>query len=391
MKRVLFFTHSLVGGGAEKTIINLSEYINKNVKEIESYICVVYDNEKVHTETSNVVVLQNKTSQGTKKLFKIPVILRQIKELKKIKKDLNIDVCISFLPGADFLNVWSRGKEKVIVSVRNKESFFASSILKKMYVKTSYIKSDLIVAISERVKYDVINSFGIKAEKVKVIYNPAPNIMLSGKIDEEFSRMFETKRVIINAGRLTEQKGQRHLIKAFSEVVKVLPDAHLVILGSGELEDELKKLVEHFNISDKVHFTGFVYNPYDFISKAEIFVFSSIVEGLGNVLIETMACRVPIISTDCDCGPRELLAPGTDLNKSTSEIEFAEFGVLVPTCNDNNVFNCLELIPNEILLSKAILELLGNIEILQNYKDKSGERIKDFSIEKVINEWSSII
>src|SRR5699024_7374870 len=151
---------------------------------------------------------------------------------------------ISFLPGADFLNVWSQGKEKIIVSVRNKESFFAKSMLKKWYVKMSYIKSDLIIAISERVKYDIVHSFGIDEKKVKVIYNPAPVIKLKGEVDEEFVKICQTKRVIINVGRLTQQKGQRYLIKAFKEVFKEIPQAHLVILGTGELETELKQLAK---------------------------------------------------------------------------------------------------------------------------------------------------
>ena len=288
--------------------------------------------------------------------------------------------------------MWSRGREKIVVSVRNKESFFANNFLKKWYVKWSYLRSDLIVAISERVKYDIVNRFGIAEEKVKVIYNPAPEIRLTGKVEEEFARICETKRVIINAGRLTEQKGQRHLVKAFYKVVEEVTDVHLVILGTGELETELKQLAIDLDIADKVYFAGFVYNPYDYISKSELFVFSSIVEGLGNILIETMACGVPIISTDCDCGPRELLAPGTDISKSTDEIEYGEYGILVPVCNRvENDTNKQSISDKELMLGVAIVELLQNQASKKEYKRKATEHTKDFMIDKIARQWDSII
>ena len=133
MKNIMFFTHHLWGGGAEKTVCNISNYINRNYVDIKSYVCVVYDEPKIRPDVDNVIVLNNKTTSKTLIVLKPLVILKQIKELRNIKRKNNIDVCISFLPGADLINVSSKVGEKTIVSVRNVESFFLTNPFKKVY------------------------------------------------------------------------------------------------------------------------------------------------------------------------------------------------------------------------------------------------------------------
>lgn len=383
MKNILFFTHYLVGGGAEKTVVNLAEYMNKTYQDIRAYIGVVYDDETVHAQLDCVRVLKSRTTPQMSKFRKLPIIIRQISELKKLKKELHIDVCISFLPGADFLNVWSKGKEKIVVSVRNKESFFVKNYLRKWYIKFCYNRSDRIIAISEGVKQDIVEYFGVKQEKVQVIYNPVPQAKPSEKTSEKFEELYDKKRIVINIGRLTEQKGQKYLLRAFKIAAERVPDAHLVILGTGELEKELADEIHRLQLQNNVTLMGFVYNPMDYVEKAEVFVFSSIVEGFGNVLLEVMRTGKPIISTDCDFGPRELLAPDTDFRKKTNQIEYAEYGVLVPvmTQEDQSIK----------MMADAVLQMLGNEQLRADYQKKSAERIKKFEIEQTAKEWFSML
>lgn len=388
MKKVLFFTHCLVGGGAEKTIINLAEYINKNRLGWEAYIGVVYTDRATEEElTTKVYVLKNATSPEMKKHEKAIVVLKQARELRKLKKELAIDTCVSFLPGADFLNVLSRGKERIVMSVRNKESFFVNSVFRKLYIKYCYAHADKIVAISKRVAYDICHFFGVKEDKVVTIYNPSPDFVVSDNVPEEFEKLIREKEVLITAGRLTEQKGQGYLIKAFSIIHKKCPNTHLLILGKGELENDLKKLVNELNLEQSVSFYGFVRNPYDYIARAEIFVFSSIVEGLGNVLVETLKCGTPIVSADCDCGPREILAPDTDFTYSTDKIEYAQYGVLVPVCKGDYHG---EITVEESKMAEAVIELLNNREIIENYVKKSQERVQHFEIGQVVEQWLQV-
>jgi len=391
MKKVLFFMHSLIGGGAEKTVLNLAKYMNENLPDVEAYICVVYDDERMHAETQNVIVLKNKTIPTMIKIRKIPIIAKQIIELKKIKKSLNIDVCISLLPGADFLNVASRNKEKVVVSVRNKESFFIQSIFKKWYIQYTYRHSDCIVAVAKRVKMDVVHYFGAPEEKVKVIYNPVPSFVLQGEIKKEFQVLLQTKKIVINVGRLTEQKGQGYLIRAFKEVVREVDNAHLVILGIGELNEELHSLIRDLKMEDHVTLLGFVYNPQDYLQNSEVFVLSSIVEGIANILLETLSCNTAIVSTDCDSGPREILAPETDCNQVTSGIEHASYGILVPVCGGDSFSRDAKLSEQELLLAQAIVEMIQDDNLRAEYQRRSHQRIADFEIESIVKQWMEII
>src|SRR5699024_8973667 len=127
------------------------------------------------------------------------------------------------------------------------------------------------------------------------------------------AKIFENP-TIVTVGRLAEQKGQWHLIRALNKVKKEIPDVKLIILGEGELEDYLKKLVNDYKLTENVHFLGFQKNPFKYITKSDMYVFPSLYEGFPNALAEGMVCGLPVISSDCESGPREILSPDLDLN-----------------------------------------------------------------------------
>ena len=124
------------------------------------------------------------------------------------------------------------------------------------------------------------------------------------------------------------------LIRAFSKVAEKNENINLAILGQGELKEDLEKLVAEYNLQDRVFLLGFQSNPFKYVSKSSVFVLSSLFEGLGNVVLEALACNVPIISTDCKSGPREILAPGTSLDKKIESAETNEYGILIPVMNN---------------------------------------------------------
>jgi glycosyltransferase involved in cell wall biosynthesis len=180
------------------------------------------------------------------------------------------------------------------------------------WVRLSYRFSDAIVAVSAGVADRVRKMPGISAEKVRVVYNPA----YSSRIHELAAapsphRWLEDRSipVIVGSGRLELQKDFTTLIKAFSLLRKGRA-VRLIILGEGSREAELHRLVEKLGIEEHVVFPGFVTNPWAYVARARVFVLSSIHEGLGNVLIEAMACGTPIVSTDCPAGPSEILQAG---------------------------------------------------------------------------------
>ena len=99
------------------------------------------------------------------------------------------------------------------------------------------------------------------------------------------------------------------LLAAFAKVLARRP-ARLIVLGKGRLLPTLTAQAEELGVARHVDFPGFVKNPYAFMAKAGVFVLSSRHEGLGNVLIQAMACGCPVVSTDCRYGPAEILEDG---------------------------------------------------------------------------------
>jgi glycosyltransferase involved in cell wall biosynthesis len=130
------------------------------------------------------------------------------------------------------------------------------------------------------------------------------------------------------AGRLTAQKDHYTLIKAFS-LLRARRRVRLVILGEGELLDSLQSLAVKLGVADDIAWPGFVENPYTWMKHCSLFVLSSAYEGLPGVLIQAMACGVPVVSTDCPSGPAEILENG-------------RWGRLVPVGDAKALANAME-------------------------------------------------
>ncbi len=392
MKNVLMFTHSLSGGGAEKAVRRLSRYINSHDLGYKVFVCVVYDDPDYHGEVDNLLVLNTRSDKDDSKFTKAINVLKQINEIRKIKKRYEIDICVSFLPGADIINVLSGAGEKKIVSVRNKESLFTHNIFKKIYVKTSYKLCDKIVAVTEVVRQDCIDFFKVPPEKIVTIHNAVDEKKpAAGTIKTEIGKFMENSRILVNAGRLSVEKGQAHLIKAFSVIAPKYPDYKLLILGEGYFREKLQKLIEKLGLSERVLLAGRVNNPADYFSMSDIFVLASDVEGMPNVILEAMQSGLPCISTDC--GAREILAPKTPALSSTQNIEMAEYGILVPVCGYNSIEEddlTGSLSGEEKILAQAIEQLISDDELVSNYVEKGTECVDHFSVDKIVDAWINI-
>jgi len=179
-------------------------------------------------------------------------------------------------------------------------------------LKFAYRYADEIVAISTGVANEVAQLIKIPRERVQVFYLPVLNDrfdQLKTASVEDQSLLAEDIPNIVSVGRLTSAKDFATLIRAFSIVVKHLP-SRMIILGEGELRPELETLVLDLGLQDVILLPGFVDNCYPYMVACDLFVVSSAHEGLSMVLIEAMACGAPVVSTNCESGPREILEDG---------------------------------------------------------------------------------
>lgn len=175
-----------------------------------------------------------------------------------------------------------------------------------------YPGADRVVSVSQGVKDDLLDHLPLDREAIRVIYNPVVTPDLPEQADQPLDHPWFSDReppVILGVGRLTALKDFTNLLEAFARLRRSLP-ARLVILGKGALRPELETHVRTLGIKDSVDLPGFVDNPYKYMKQADVFALSSRYEGLGNVLIEAMACGTPVVSTDCPIGPSEILEGG---------------------------------------------------------------------------------
>ena len=195
--------------------------------------------------------------------------------------------------------------------------------------------------------------------KTKTIYNPSFSNkiveMSNEPIDDEKCSNIKTKKVIA-VGRLVNQKNFELIIRAFKVVLESV-DAHLIIIGEGEKRDELVKLIEELNIVNKVYFAGFKINPHNYVKNSDLFVLSSLYEGLPNSLIEAIAVDTPAIATNCLSGPSEILLDG-------------EGGDLVEVGNVEQ-------------LSKSIIKNLSDREYSKAKQKIAFEHLNRFSYDEV--------
>jgi len=397
MKKIYFLINSLGGGGAENVLIRIKDFIKpskiflleKEIKyQIENFLVEFISN---HTEKTNSLI----------KTFFIPFYAFNLS--KKVRKE---DVVLSFLWRANFVNCFLKFiiGHKAIISVRNDpiSSFKGLKKFNQLLIRILYKKADKIVAISKSVAVN-LEKLGIPGEKIKVIYNPIPIKEIEEKSKERIDEIFIDKDFIINVGRLTEQKGQWYLLRIFKEIKKEFSNLKLLILGEGELKNYLINFSENLGfktfvwdrdiISEKfdVFFLGFQNNPFKFISKSKAFIFTSLWEGLGNVLIEALACGTLVISSDCRVGPREILAPDTNFKFQTKEPEFAKYGILMPVF-DGKLKKINDPLTNEEKIwVETILKILKNKNILDKYSQMGKKKAKDFDVENIIKKWKEIL
>lgn len=381
-KKILFIIPSLVGGGALKTVSNLSkEFQNK----YDVTIVGLYKSDKQFDYDGRLIELGMSYPKNI--ISKIANIIRAKKMLRNLKEKESFDYSVSFLVISDIINILSKtnNQEKTIVSIRNIESIeYKNKLYRRLQVKYASKHADYIVAISKEVEDDMKANFNVPQEKIRTIYNPCILNYKSSAIDRN---IFVPGKTAITLGGLKHQKGQWHLIRAFSEVAKQIPDAKLLIFGRGDLEQYLKELIKGLKLEKNVSLMGYVIGPYDYVKQADVFVFSSLYEGLGNAMMEALKCGAPVISTDYTSGAREILAPKTDYKHKTKTIDYAEYGVLVPNFDGEKHASNDPLTKEEEMMAEAITKMLSDKKLNSKYRKQSARRASDFAITEIAKEW----
>jgi len=415
MQNILFFVYRLYGGGAERVVSNLSVAFGD---QYQIKIAIYGEQPKSYSHKGELIKIKlpfsnDPTGNGRLKRSVRMVVL--IFKLKQLKRKHNIDVAISFGEQPNIINILTRGKRKTILSVRSllsKEmAIYPKMKILGYFIQLLYNKAYQIIVTSKLAALDLTAHYGVGAGKLKVIYNyinqEEITRLASEPLESDFQRELFQCPVLLNVGRVTPAKGQWLLFRVLVKIKTLHPDYKLVLIGEAETEgnfmDELISLAgelglkvydgsrgQEKSVNFDVFFLGFMSNPFKFMTRSKVLVFPSLFEGFPNTILESMQCGLPVISADCHSGPREIMAPESDLQKRINDMEVTDYGILCPVIPDGDH---IKPITEEILSAWVnAVDLLANDDELRNRFIHNGyKRVREFDKVEILKQWQSSI
>ena len=300
IKSLLIFIPSIENGGVEKNLQIIANFLAK--KKINIVILTAFRNKNFKfSKNIKFINLDYKYSRYFKKRFFKLLICIYLFILKINFKDF---IVLSFQSSIISIVLCKIFKKKIIIRLNTSPSKYIKNFFLKKIYKTFYNLADLIIVNSFEFKREFYKLFKIKC---KNIYNPFIPFT-DKKIKLNFFKKDNLN--VINIGRLTEQKDHLTLLKAIKILVEKKIKIKALIIGRGNTERKLKNYIKINNLKKNIMLLGYKKNAFNYIKLSDVFVLSSIYEGLPNVLLESLYSKKYIISSNCYSGPKEILKNG---------------------------------------------------------------------------------
>jgi glycosyltransferase involved in cell wall biosynthesis len=322
--RVLFAIGSLHGGGSERQTIGILRHLDRSRFEPLLYL-VTRDGELLRDVPEDVPVFAFHDGHPPPRINWPGRIHRaEIRDVARVVREQRIDVVYDRTWHMTLITAAAARRQpvrRVSTAVTNPRQDFERNAprfrtVKSWLLRRAYREADRVVAVSEGVRDALAGYHRLDRDRITTIYNFVDLERIDRLAREPLpaGRDVETagRFCVVAAGRLSEEKGFQHLLAATDELVNRRRRTELLVrlLGTGPLEQRLRAFVAQHGLAGHVRFEGFQANPYAFFRAADLFCLPSVYEGLPNALVEAMASRVPVLASDCESGPREILAGG---------------------------------------------------------------------------------
>lgn len=380
-KKIAVLITALQGGGAERV---LSSLLNGLEQEFDFHLVLLHNSIYYKLPDNQKIFYLNSSPDPERGIMKILSLPRYAWMYMKFCKKHDIKTSISFLSRSHYVNCMSKSfgnRAKIIVSERTYVTGYFNSLgrssarIQRMLLNNLYPKADLIIPNSHVSALDLKENFHIN-KNIKVIQNPVniPDVQNFAQDPVDYAHEDFT---FIHVAAFRPEKNYELLLDAFKLLDNL--SCRLLLMGSGKLEPNIRNKIKGTDLEKRVVIIGRDINPYKHLSKADCFVLSSDFEGFPNVILEALACGLPVISTDCKSGPREILAPDTNIRFNvTNEIEIAEYGILTP-------------VADPLLLSKAMRMMIEDKTMANDYKSKALRRAKNFDLPGFIDQFRQVL
>lgn len=331
--KVAIYTNHLDNGGISKYVYNLHDALL--LEQIDSDI-VTFHADTIYGDHIKLLTCQNHW--------------QRIKNLRKYIKSQSVNIIIS--------NTWfealiaklaSLGIEGVkvysVVHIRpNLWGFSSNDIIRKILSKLSLVWCDQVISVSNELCQAMIKEGWVKEDHIQTIYNPVIFGEQSVKSSPKDLKVKDTVEIAI-IGWIQPRKAQDVIIKAFSRV----NDCNFCLNFIGGVDDkgyaqQVQDLINQYQLNKNVKFWGPQKDVFSILKKMDLLVTASRGEALPTVMIEALSCAVPIISSDCDYGPKEILDNG-------------KYGLLFEVDNDEQLCDCYQKMVNNAELYQQFIEL----------------------------------
>lgn len=310
--KVLVFRPSLGQGGADRVTATLLRRLDR--ARFEPSLAVVKAEGPFMQDLPADVTVH---VLGSQRLATSVPALSQL--LRRTRPDVLFSTASACNPIAVIAATLARSKAKIVLSERNALFRGRRGDLKQqievLLKRVTYSRADVVTAVSQGVADQLVSDIGLDRNHVTVVYNPMVDDDTAERAREPVSHPWfadDQCPVILACARLVEQKDYPSLLEAFAKV-RAKKQVRLFVLGDGPLRESLTAYAARLGVGESVCFFGFDKNPLKYMSRAYMLMHASRAEGLPGSLIQTMACGTPVVSTDCDFGPREVISqPGAD-------------------------------------------------------------------------------
>jgi len=376
MKTMLLIPH-VAGGGGERVFAELARHLEGEV------VIAVFEKRFTYSFARRVVSLEAPIARGSI-LRRARGVLTRVLRFRRLLRAENPDVVLSFMGEANLLNALLSPNPVLTVhnhlsSTSRMRSSWESSVV-NLLVRRLYRRAT-VVAVSEAVRQDLLDAYGLREDRVVVIHNAIDVSAVRQASQRDFEPPWnESLPVVVTVGRLAWEKGHWHLVRAFSEI-RSRHHCQLVIVGSGDLDAPLRQLCGDLGIDTDTYFLGWKENPFAIVARSTVFVLPSLTEGFGLALLEAMACGIPVIATDCPGGVREVVAPSTG----------RMCGLLVPQLDGVMHDAGVPLTRAELELSEVIERVIGDESLRGNLAEAGEARVRECSYETVARSYRELL
>lgn len=351
LKKILFITEDINYGGAGKII----SFIANGLSELGNSIIIhtYAGNNSFYDLNKEIIYIPPKKIRRTY-MSKLSYFI----DIRRMIKKVNPDIVISFLPIPNMLSVIGTALTKIPVIISERSDPYTEKGFLLNFAKSLFKYADGAVFQTK----DAKEYYSESLQKKSIVI---PNPVTIGKA-ERIPFKKRNNEIAFVARFFVKQKRQDIMLNAFKIVADHNKDVNLVFYGDGPDLKIIKQMVNDMNLTDRVWFRGEVKNIEDKIKNSRIFVLTSDYEGIPNALIEAMSVGLPVVSTDCSPGGARIL------------IEDKKNGLIVPTRDVNGI-------------AKAILFLLENHEIAEQYGIEAQKIIEKYSPEKILKIWDEFV